>query len=72
MDMLEPHLFDESQAWNQRDLGSDIVSQIEALREVTTVETSDPDIIARELRARSWGVRQLQAAADLTGPSNSG
>ena len=65
--LLEPHLFDESRAWGQRDLGSELVSQIEALWEVTAVEPpDDPDILARELRARSWGVRQLQAAADLT------
>ncbi|HYB38913.1 MAG TPA: hypothetical protein VEF72_26415 [Mycobacterium sp.] len=66
VDMLEPHLFDESRAWAQRDLGSDLVSQIEALWEVTTVEPPDHHIMARELRARSWGVRQLRAAADLT------
>jgi tetratricopeptide (TPR) repeat protein len=66
LDTLEPHLFDKSQAWGQRELGSDLVSQIEALWEVTTVEPPDPETMARELRARSWGVRQLQAAADLT------
>ena len=45
--MLEPHLFDESQAWAQPDLGSDLVSHIEALWEVTTVEPPDRDVMAR-------------------------
>jgi hypothetical protein len=67
LDMLEPHLFDESGAWGKRDLGSELVSQIEALWEATTVEPpDDPDVMARELGSRSWGVRQLDAAADLT------
>ena len=43
-----------------------LVSQIEALWEVTTVEPPDRDIMAGELGARWWGVRQLRAAADLT------
>lgn len=38
LDILEAHLFDESQAWGRRELGSDLVSQIEALWEVTAVE----------------------------------
>ena len=66
LDMLEPHLFDESQAWGQRELGSELMSQIEALWEAATVEPPDRDIMARELGARSWGVRQLVAAEDLT------
>ncbi|HTY33470.1 FxSxx-COOH system tetratricopeptide repeat protein [Mycobacterium sp.] len=67
LDMLEPHLFDELRAWAQRDLGSELVSHIEALWEVTSVAPpDDPDIMARELRARTWGVQQLAAAADLT------
>jgi hypothetical protein len=49
LDMLQPHLFDQSQAWGRRDLGSDLVSQIQALWEVTAVEPPDPDIMAREL-----------------------
>jgi tetratricopeptide (TPR) repeat protein len=66
LDMLEPQLFDESRAWGQRDLGSELVSQIEALWEAMTATPPERDIMARELRARTWGVRQLCAAADLT------
>ncbi|MGO9506380.1 MAG: tetratricopeptide repeat protein [Mycobacterium sp.] len=65
LDLLESHLFDQSEAWAQRDLGSELVSQIEALWEVAAVDPPDPDIMARELRARSWAVRQLCTAADL-------
>ena len=66
LDLLEPQLFDKSRAWTQRHLGSELVSQVEALWDVTNVEPADRSITARELRARSWGVRQLCAAADLT------
>ena len=41
--------------------------RIETLWEATTVDPpDDPDIMTRELDARSWAVRQLWAAADLT------
>ena len=66
LDLLEPHQLDQSEAWAQRDLGSELVSQIEALWEVTAVDPPGPDIMAKALRARSWAVRQLWAAADLS------
>ena len=67
LDLLEPQLFDKSRASTQRHLGSELVSAVEALWDVTNVEPADRrSITARELRAQSWGVRQLCAAADLT------
>ena len=55
LDMLEPHLFDESRAWGQRDLGSELVSQIEALWEVTKVEAGGSSITASRDCARGRG-----------------
>ena len=63
--LLESRLFDESQAWARRDLGAHLVAQIEALWE-TAADESDTDIRIRALKMRTWAVRQLRAAADLT------
>ena len=63
--LLEPRLFDGSEAWSRRDLGAHLVAQIEALWETAATE-SDTDITLRTPRLRTWAVQQLRAAADLT------
>ena len=64
--LLEPRLFPESEAWARREEGADLASQVEALWNASGDHFDDPDLAVRQLRARSWSVRQLRAAADLT------
>jgi tetratricopeptide (TPR) repeat protein len=66
LNMLEPRLFPEQQAWVRREEGTHLVGQIEAVWEADAAGNSDPDLRARELRARSWAVRQLRTATDLS------
>jgi tetratricopeptide (TPR) repeat protein len=63
--MLKQHFFDESRAWRKRELGQHLVEQIEALW-VTGIDGVPTQIIVDAVQARSWGVRQLYAAADLS------
>ena len=63
--LLEPHLFDRSRAWSNRELGQHLVQQIEAVWS-TGLETMPRHILMAAVRARSWSVQQLEAAADLT------
>jgi hypothetical protein len=65
--LLEPRLFPEDQAWAQREEGAGLAVQAEALWEADAATgTADADLAARLLRTRSWAVRQLVAAADLS------
>ena len=67
LDLLEPLLFPEEQAWSRRQEGAELAAQVEALQEADTGPASaDRDLAVRQLRARSWTVRQLVAAADLS------
>ncbi len=68
LDLLEPRFFPEEQAWARREEGAHLVAQVEALWEACAeTGTGDAETSAvRQLRARSWAVRQLQAAADLS------
>ena len=67
LDLLEPLLFAEEQAWSRRREGAELAAQVEALREADTGPASaDRDLAVRQLRAHSWTVRQLIAAADLS------
>ncbi len=66
LDLLEPLLFSQDQAWSRREEGADLAVQVEALWQAgNTVGVSDPELVLRQLRTRSWAVRQLRAAADL-------
>jgi tetratricopeptide (TPR) repeat protein len=66
-DLLEPHLFDEQQAWVRREEGARLVAQVEALWQASSAAgTADPGLSLRQLQMRSWSVRQLRAAADLS------
>jgi tetratricopeptide (TPR) repeat protein len=67
LNMLEPLLFSEDQAWSRREDGVRLIAQVEALREADTLAgTADPALALRQLRARSWAVRQLRATADVS------
>ncbi len=65
--LLEPLLFPEAQAWSRREDGARLGAQIEALWDADHWGgTRDRDLALRQLRARSWAVRQLLASADLS------
>ena len=65
LNLLEPLLVPAEQAWARREEGAHLVAQVEALWEVGT-GTGDAGLRLRQLRARSWAVRQLVEAADLS------
>jgi len=66
--LLEPRLFSEDQAWARREEGAHLAAQTEALREATAgaAGTGDRSLALRHVQARSWAVRQLGSAADLS------
>ena len=67
LNLLEPLLFPEAQAWARREDGNRLAAQAEALWDADAgARTSDRDLTLRQLQARSWAVRQLRAAADLS------
>jgi tetratricopeptide (TPR) repeat protein len=68
LDLLEPQLFSEDQAWTRREEGAHLAAQTEALWEATAgaAGTGDLSLALRLLRARSWAVGQLGSAADLS------
>jgi tetratricopeptide (TPR) repeat protein len=66
LDLVEPELFDEEQAWSRRDDGSTLVGHIQALWGACEHLTDQTDLLTRILQSRSWAVRQLTEAADLT------
>ncbi len=66
LNLLEPLLFSEAQAWSRREDGARLVAQVEALWDTDTeAGTGDRDLALRQLRARAWAVRQLRASADV-------
>jgi hypothetical protein len=65
LNLLEPLLFSEEQAWPRREDGARLSAQVEALWDAGA-GTGDRDLALRQLRARSWAVRQLRASADLS------
>ncbi len=65
LNLLQPLLFPEEQAWSRREEGAQLAAQVEALWDAGA-GTGDRDLALRQLRARSWAVRQLCAAADLS------
>jgi tetratricopeptide (TPR) repeat protein len=67
LNLLEPLLFPEEQAWSRREDGVRLIAQVEALREADTEAGGAGRILTlRMLRARSWAVLQLRAAADVS------
>ena len=68
LDLLEPLVFDESQAWQRREEGAELSAQVEALWEADAAAggSADRALTTRLLGARSWAVRHLSAAADLS------
>jgi Tetratricopeptide repeat len=67
LNLLEPLLFSETEAWSRREEGARLGAQVEALWDADAgVGTGDRDLALRQLRARSWAVRQLRASADLS------
>ncbi|MFD6102521.1 ATP-binding protein, partial [Nocardia salmonicida] len=56
--ILEPHMFEESHAWNRRELGLHLISQIEALW-ASGIGDAPRETVERAAAARSWAVRQL-------------
>jgi Tetratricopeptide repeat len=68
LDLLEPQLFSQDQAWTRREEGAHLAAQTEALWEVTAGDAGagDRGLALRLVRARSWAVWQLGSAADLS------
>ena len=67
LNMLEPLLFPETEAWSRREDGARLGAQVEALWDADAeTGNGDRDLTLRQLRARSWAVRQLRASADLS------
>ena len=67
LNIIEPLLFPEQQAWARREDGARLATQVEALWDADAeAGTSDPDLAFRQLRTRSWAVWQLCASADLS------
>jgi tetratricopeptide (TPR) repeat protein len=67
LDVLEPLLFPEDEAWARRQEGAHLAAQAEALWEAgTAIDAGDPSLVRRQLQAKSWAVQQLRAAADLS------
>lgn len=65
LEILERQLFAEHEAWARREEGAHLVTQVDALMGGDGTSSGDPDLILRQLKARSWGVWQLRATADL-------
>ena len=67
LNLLEDRLFPPEQAWVRRVHGTHLIAQIEALWEADKgTEPADIDLRLRQVSARSWGVRQLRRAADIS------
>jgi tetratricopeptide (TPR) repeat protein len=73
LDLLEPLLFGEEQAWARREEGTHLAAQAGALRDAA-LDTTEPGqeagppvsgVAVRVLAARLWALCQLRAAADL-------
>jgi hypothetical protein len=65
LDLIEPLLIPIEHAWARRHEGAQLINQTEALWDAAGSATTSPDQRRRQLRARSWAVRQLRATADL-------
>ena len=67
LNLFQPLLFPETEAWSRREEGARLAAQVEALWDADAgAGTGDRDLALRQLRARSWAVRQLCGSADLS------
>jgi len=67
LELLEPQLFGEEQAWARREEGAHLAAQAEALWQADVgADPGGVGLARRALQARSWAVRQLRAAAALS------
>ncbi|MGK8491833.1 tetratricopeptide repeat protein [Nocardia asiatica] len=65
LNVLQPHLFDEGQAWAQRVEGADLVDQIEAIWASDLPVRATPELCGRAVNVRFWATRQLIKTASL-------
>ncbi|WP_194838746.1 FxSxx-COOH system tetratricopeptide repeat protein [Nocardia sp. XZ_19_369] len=63
--IVEPHLFDPSEAWTRREQGIHLVDHIDAIWDAQLLTTTNLPLTERALRTRAWAVRQLVESADL-------
>ncbi|WP_406238512.1 tetratricopeptide repeat protein [Nocardia sp. NBC_01009] len=66
VEVIEPCLFGEYQAWSRREHGSQLIEQIDALWATGLPRTCDTDLATRVLSTGDWAGRQLIYSADLT------
>ncbi|MGF6889502.1 tetratricopeptide (TPR) repeat protein [Nocardia sp. GAS34] len=64
--VIQPLLFDRSEAWTNRELGTHIVAQIDALWQTGLPARARASIAERALAARDWAVEQLVESAYTT------
>lgn len=65
--LIEAAQFGADQAWARREDGADLASQAEAAWDAATADgIADENLLARLIHARSWAVRQLTEAADIS------
>lgn len=65
LDLLEPNLFEETEAWPRRAEGIQLAAHVDAAWAAVTSAAVNSDLTRRLLRARVWAVRQLVGSADL-------
>jgi tetratricopeptide (TPR) repeat protein len=69
LDLLEPACFPDAEAWTRRLEGSRLAAQLEAAWEAASslgTAVLGPALLARLLADRTWSVRHLVRAADLS------
>ncbi|MFC8044821.1 hypothetical protein ACFUUZ_14840, partial [Nocardia sp. NPDC057353] len=66
LDVLEPHLFDEDQAWARRLEGTRLVDHINAITSSELPNHATRASRTRVLKARRWATRHLTKTAALT------
>ncbi|MEC3957516.1 tetratricopeptide repeat protein [Nocardia sp. CDC153] len=72
IDVIEPLLFDRELAWAQREEGTDLVDQIDAIWNTRLPEKSCDALRKRVLQLRSWSIVQLDFSADLARAMSAG
>ncbi|WP_084505918.1 tetratricopeptide repeat protein, partial [Nocardia harenae] len=66
LDLLEPHLFDEDEAWARRLEGTRLVDHIDAITSSGLPRRVTPASRSRILKTQRWATRQLTTTAVLT------
>jgi tetratricopeptide (TPR) repeat protein len=68
LDLLEPRLIPEKDAWTRKHEGEYLVGQVDALCQADrSAGNAVPGLSLRILQAQYWSVSQLRMAADLSG-----